>query len=290
VTIDSPAVHTTDIGQLKSLCMRVEISTLVREARATTVYITHDQAEAFALADQVGVLENGRLVQLGTPEQIYTEPTTPFVARFTGLAGEVPARIKDREADGTVLVEPYGGTAFLARSRFATADPSATTSSATASSATASSATASSTATTATEEVTVLIRPTGVHLSPASGNGHHLTGRVTDVAFRGRGYEHAIDIDGRTRLTGVLADIRVPRGETGRRPARPSRLPRLPRLQLNPGAADRPRHGRPTPARHGRPRHGRPTPARAPARRAGQSPHNRHLPPRRGIPPRISPG
>ena len=203
MTIDSPAVHTTDIGQLKSLCMRVEISTLVREARATSVYITHDQAEAFALADQVGVLENGRLVQLGTPEQIYTEPTTPFVARFTGLAGEVPARIKDREADGTVLVEPYGGTAFLARSRFATADPSATT----------SSATASSTATTATEEVTVLIRPTGVHLSPASGNGHHLTGRVTDVAFRGRGYEHAIDIDGRTRLTGVLADIRVPRGE-----------------------------------------------------------------------------
>ena len=45
--------------------MRVEISALVREAAATTVYITHDQAEAFALADQVGVLERGRLVQAG---------------------------------------------------------------------------------------------------------------------------------------------------------------------------------------------------------------------------------
>src|SRR6202020_3511377 len=52
--------------------MRVEISALVREAAATTVYITHDQAEAFALADRVGVLERGRLVQAGTPEEIYT--------------------------------------------------------------------------------------------------------------------------------------------------------------------------------------------------------------------------
>jgi iron(III) transport system ATP-binding protein len=174
--------------------MRVEISTLVREAAATTVYITHDQAEAFALADQVGVLEKGRLVQQGTPEEIYTEPATPFVARFTGLAGELPARVKQRNADGTVLVEPDGGVPFLARSR-----PAATGGT-----------------------VTVLIRPTGVHLCPASPNGaspngadpngHHLTGRVTDVAFRGRGYEHAIDIDGRTRLTGVLAETRVPRG------------------------------------------------------------------------------
>ena len=182
--------------------MRVEISTLVREALATTVYITHDQAEAFALADQVGVLENGRLVQQGTPEEIYTEPATPFVARFTGLAGELPGTVKQRNADGTVLVEHDGGIPFLARSR-----PAA-----------------------AAQTVTVLIRPTGVHLCPPSAtqngtgdngaghsgaghSGHHLTGRVTDVAFRGRGYEHAIDIDGRTRLTGVLAETRVPRGE-----------------------------------------------------------------------------
>ena len=117
------------------------------------------------------------------------------MARFTGLAGELPATVKQRNADGTVLVEHDGGIPFLARSR-----PAA-----------------------AAQTVTVLIRPTGVHLCPPSGtaagdngaghNGHHLTGRVTDVAFRGRGYEHAIDIDGRIRLTGVLAETRVPRGE-----------------------------------------------------------------------------
>ena len=73
--------------------MRVEISSLVREAGATTVYITHDQAEAFALADQIGVLEEGVLVQSGSAEDVYHHPATPFVARFTGLAGELPVRV-----------------------------------------------------------------------------------------------------------------------------------------------------------------------------------------------------
>src|ERR1700677_1134414 len=179
--------------------MRVEISTLVREAAATTVYITHDQAEAFALADRVGVRGEGRLARPGTPEEIYTEPATPLVARFTGLAGELRVRVRTRHSDGTVLVEPgsTNGTAngtgtFLARARHDNLG----------------------------ETATVLIRPTGVHLCAPGENGHHLTGRVTDVAFRGRGYEHAIEITphteraASTQLTGVLAEIRVPRGET----------------------------------------------------------------------------
>ena len=75
--------------------MRVEISALVREAGATTVYITHDQAEAFALADKVGVLREGQARPAGTPEEIYTQPATPFVARFTGLAGEFPVHVRE---------------------------------------------------------------------------------------------------------------------------------------------------------------------------------------------------
>src|SRR5258705_13799747 len=74
--------------------MRLEISALVREAGATTAYITHDQAEAFALADRVGIPARGRLVQQGTPEEIYTQPATPFVARFTGLPGELPVQVR----------------------------------------------------------------------------------------------------------------------------------------------------------------------------------------------------
>ena len=54
----------------------------------------------------------------------------------------------------------------------------------------------------------------GVELCADGSDGHHLSGRVTDVAFRGRGYEHAVDVDGSTRLTGVFARTRVARGET----------------------------------------------------------------------------
>jgi iron(III) transport system ATP-binding protein len=178
--------------------MRVEISALVREAAATTVYITHDQAEAFALADQVGVLESGRLVQAGTPEQIYTRPATPFVARFTGLAGELPVRIRERHPDGTLLVEPAlaggavpAGPSGTFRARVPLEPLGG-------------------------ETALMMIRPTGVRLiqdEPGTSAEYHLSGRVTDVAFRGRGYEHAIDLDGSTRLTGVFADFRAARGE-----------------------------------------------------------------------------
>jgi iron(III) transport system ATP-binding protein len=91
--------------------MRVEISSLVREAGATTVYITHDQAEAFALADVVGVLEEGVLVQSGTPEDVYNHPATPFVARFTGLAGELRVRVAAHGSDGTLEITAPPGTA-----------------------------------------------------------------------------------------------------------------------------------------------------------------------------------
>ncbi len=182
--------------------MRVEISSLVREAAATTVYITHDQAEAFALADQVGVLEKGRLVQAGTPEQIYTRPATPFVARFTGLAGEMPVRIRERHPDGSLLVEPVLGGGVI--NEFSAGGPDRPS--------------GAFRARAPLEDLgagtaLMMIRPTGVRLSQDGSAERHLSGRVTDVAFRGRGYEHAIDLDGSTRLTGVFADFRVARGE-----------------------------------------------------------------------------
>jgi iron(III) transport system ATP-binding protein len=58
-----------------------------------------------------------------------------------------------------------------------------------------------------------MVRPTGVQLCPSHADDHHLAGTVADVAFRGRGYEHAIDIPGHGRLTGVFADTRAERGE-----------------------------------------------------------------------------
>ncbi|HTX27181.1 MAG TPA: ABC transporter ATP-binding protein [Streptosporangiaceae bacterium] len=182
--------------------MRVEISALVREAAATTVYITHDQAEAFALADKVGVLEKGRLVQAATPEQIYTRPATPFVARFTGLAGEIAVRIRGHQPDGMLLVEPVlGGGAINEFSAGLPDGPTGTFRARAPLEAVSGDA------------ALMMIRPTGVRLIQDGSAEYHLSGRVSDVAFRGRGYEHAIDLDGSTRLTGVFAGFRVARGE-----------------------------------------------------------------------------
>jgi iron(III) transport system ATP-binding protein len=174
--------------------MRVEISSLVREAGATAVYITHDQAEAFALADEIGVLQDGRLIQFGRPEQVYTEPASPFVARFTGLSGELPVRAGDAvAADGTVEI----GTAGSALLRPCRARVSGST---------VSGSNAAGT------DAILMIRPTGVQLCDPAAGDHHLAGTVADVAFRGRGYEHAIDIAGHGRLTGVFAAARAERG------------------------------------------------------------------------------
>jgi TOBE domain len=60
----------------------------------------------------------------------------------------------------------------------------------------------------------LLIRPTGVQLLGAHLGEHHLAGPVADVAFRGRGYEYAIDLPGHGRLTGVFAPVRASRGES----------------------------------------------------------------------------
>lgn len=64
--------------------MRAELKHLSRELKITTVYVTHDQIEAMTLADRVAVMKNGVIQQLGTPEEIYNDPTNIFVAGFIG--------------------------------------------------------------------------------------------------------------------------------------------------------------------------------------------------------------
>ena len=185
--------------------MRVEISSLVREAGATTVYITHDQAEAFALADHIGVLEEGVLVQSGSPEDVYHYPATPFVARFTGLAGELSVRVTGQGSDGTLELTAAGvadGSVRLPALR-----PAGTSVSATGTDGSGSGLKPG-------DNALLAIRPTGVLLLHSGEETPHLTGQVADVAFRGRGYEYAIDLPGLGRLTGVFARHRADRGDS----------------------------------------------------------------------------
>lgn len=64
--------------------LRVEIRTLLRAIGATTIFVTHDQVDAMAIGDRIAVMHQGKLVQLGAPEEIYHAPSSTFVARFIG--------------------------------------------------------------------------------------------------------------------------------------------------------------------------------------------------------------
>lgn len=80
--------------------LRDEIKRVQRETGITTLFVTHDQDEALAMSDRVGVMSQGRLEQLGTPREVYQAPSSPFVARFVGSINEIPT------AAGTILVRP----------------------------------------------------------------------------------------------------------------------------------------------------------------------------------------
>jgi len=81
---------------------RRELRTLVKEIGITTVYVTHDQEEAFDLSDRIALMRAGRLDQLGPAEGLYHRPATEFVATFLGRAGAVES-ILDGRADGEVV-------------------------------------------------------------------------------------------------------------------------------------------------------------------------------------------
>ena len=80
-----------------------ELKHILRKTRQTTLYVTHDQEEAFALANRVVIMQKGQVAQIGEPETIYRQPDSPFVARFLGFDNLYAAR-----ARGGVIQTEFG--------------------------------------------------------------------------------------------------------------------------------------------------------------------------------------
>ena len=90
------------------LQMRIEIKELQRRLGFTAVYVTHDQAEAMAIADRIAIMEKGRLRQVGTPRDIYERPANSFVAGFMGTTNLFQGKVAAREAGGALVRTPSG--------------------------------------------------------------------------------------------------------------------------------------------------------------------------------------
>ena len=85
---------------------RRELRGLIRRIGITTILVTHEQEEAFDLADHVALLQRGRLEQVGVPEELYQFPATPFVAGFIGRSSAVPVRVISHDGDMTRVQVP----------------------------------------------------------------------------------------------------------------------------------------------------------------------------------------
>ena len=98
--------------------MREELKSLQRRLQKTTLFVTHDQTEALALSDRIAVLSQGRIEQIGTPEDIYLRPASRFVAEFIGASNLLEGRVTGYE-DGRIEITTKTGLRLKAASAVA---------------------------------------------------------------------------------------------------------------------------------------------------------------------------
>jgi ABC-type Fe3+/spermidine/putrescine transport system ATPase subunit len=142
--------------------MRTEIRRICKTTGITTIYVTHDQKEALSVADRIAVLKDGRLVQVGTPGQLYHSPMTAFVADFIGQTNLLSGRIVERNTS-TVHVQTAAGR-FVAATRNGVPD-----------------------------QVMVSIRPEQMRIMRGDAARHgpnRITGRSMESIFLGEASEH----------------------------------------------------------------------------------------------------
>ncbi len=131
---------------------------LLHETQIPAIYVTHDQEEAFAIADRLVLLNEGRVEQDGAPDQVYNRPVSVWAARFLGLTNVLPGTVVERHP---LLVKTALGVF-----RPVVVEPTEPVGS----------------------EVSLLFRPTAARVESENGGENSLTGTVEDTTFRGESY------------------------------------------------------------------------------------------------------
>ena len=89
--------------------MRVELRQLQRSLGLTTLYVTHDQTEALAMSDKIAIMRDGKIMQLGSPKEIYERPVDPFTINFVGSTNLIAGTVQGVGQDGLYTVETQKG-------------------------------------------------------------------------------------------------------------------------------------------------------------------------------------
>jgi spermidine/putrescine transport system ATP-binding protein len=141
--------------------MQLELKSLQHELGITFVHVTHDQEEAMTMADQIAVMNRGRIEQLGTPSELYERPRTAFVARFLGASNLLPGTVA---AKGVVRLDGTGEVRVPAERLPA-----------------------------AGSRVAVGIRPEKLGLDSHSPEANHLAGKVVETAYVGVATQYVVE-------------------------------------------------------------------------------------------------
>jgi ABC-type Fe3+/spermidine/putrescine transport system ATPase subunit len=145
--------------------MQGVLKQLQREIGITFVYVTHDQEEAFSMSDRVGIMNAGKLEQVGAPRDVYHRPQTLFVADFVGASNQIPATILERSS-GSRLRADLGGLGVVEAPGSAALGPGSA--------------------------AAAILRPESTGPIEADG-GVRLSGRLVDIAYLGPQVQYTID-------------------------------------------------------------------------------------------------
>jgi ABC-type Fe3+/spermidine/putrescine transport system ATPase subunit len=161
-----------------------ELRQILKEVGLTALYVTHDQSEAFALGDRVAIMQKGCIEQIGSPQMVFQQPASSFVARFLGMDNLVPGQITD---GNTGRVQTAIGEFLAGLVPPATAFHPG-------------------------EDVTLLLRPEAAQVVDGLENAINLIqGRITERSFRGARerltVRHASGIELSFELDGTAADV-----------------------------------------------------------------------------------
>ena len=170
---------------------RTWLKKLQTELGITTVFVTHDQDEALSMSDRILVMDRGRILQAGPPEQVYRQPNTRFVAEFLGRCNVLPAQVVSTGAPTQLAV---GARRLIVAS--------------------------TDTADSVGDQVEVAIRPEALRLSPLSagqtiadvrsGGGDAFIAHIRTRSFLGDRYIYELDADGVTLTASTVHDLKDP--------------------------------------------------------------------------------
>ena len=166
--------------------MRFELKRLQRELRITTVYVTHDQSEALALSRQIAVMNEGRIIQIGTPRDIYERPASQFVADFVGNTNFIDGVVRVVNPSNGVCIGTEIGDLQVQTDQELRVD----------------------------ERVAISVRPEDVELTEVRPPGGNVwEGRVDQKVFLGESVDFQVKVGTRTLLSRRHPTLRTKVGD-----------------------------------------------------------------------------